>query len=428
MTARCLAAVGLQWGDEGKGKIIDWLAAKAQHVARFQGGHNAGHTVICNGHKHVLHLVPSGIIQPKCKCYIGPGVVLSLTCLLDELATLSTSIPDFAGRVALSADCTLIMPHHMMLDEASEGPNSKIGTTRRGIGPAHEDKVGRRAVRLRDVLDGEFASRLHSSVAHANCLLKHLHKTDLADEQAIAKQLIAEAEQVRPYIGDIAHMLDTARVADHVILVEASQGALLDVEHGSYPFVTSASCLATASASGLGVDLKPHVIGISKGYVTRVGNGAFPTEISDNQAQLLITQGEEYGATTSRQRRVGWLDIPALRYALRLSGCKHIVLTKLDVLGLLDPIRICTSYENNGRNVNTWVPDNRVLSGYTPRYMELPGWGKLGKIATYTDLPPNCRDFISTVEQLCDARISAVSYGADRNDTLLLQDPFQPAA
>ncbi len=422
----CLAAVGLQWGDEGKGKIIDWMAAKASHVARFQGGHNAGHTIVHNGQKHVLHLIPSGIAQPDCRCYIGPGVVLSMTHLLEELAMIDKFVSQSARRITVSPDCSLIMPHHKLLDEAREGSEGKIGTTKRGIGPAHEDKIGRRAVRLRNILDGEFSEQLHNSVAHANCLLEHMHKAATVDESAIAKKLTAEAEQIQPYVGDVATLLADAQAKQEVILLEASQGSLLDVEHGSYPFVTSAPCLAAASISGLGIDLKPHVIGISKGYTTRVGNGVFPTELKGKQAEFLTIQGDEFGATTNRQRRVGWLDIPALRYALRLNGCNHIALTKLDVLGQMDPIRICVSYNQTDQLVDNWVADDQTLSRYEPQYLELPGWGTLGQVNSYASLPSNCRKFISEVETRCEAQVSVISFGAERNATIAIQDPFAP--
>lgn len=420
MDEPCVVAVGLQWGDEGKGKIIDWLATDAQHVARFQGGHNAGHTIIAEGRELVLHLVPSGILQPNCHCYIGQGVVLDLAALLDEIDRIREFGVDITKRLTISPDCALLLPFHQALDEARESGNGKIGTTKRGIGPAHEDKVGRRAVRLRHVLGNGFTQRLQDATAHANCELIHLHGAAPFEATSIASLLREQADAVRPYVGGVAAPLVQARACGEKILLEASQGALLDIEQGSYPYVTSAHSIAAAAVPGLGIDLKPMVLGIAKCYSTRVGHGAFPTELDGAAAQLLTTEGQEFGATTARQRRVGWIDIPALKHALAINGCQDIALTKLDVLGLLDEINVCTNYSSEGStHAKHWSPDNQALKTCLPQYREHPGWGALESVSTYADLPELCREYVCLISELTGARIRIVSHGKEREHTLL---------
>lgn len=413
MNATCVAAIGLQWGDEGKGKIIDWLAEDARHVARFQGGHNAGHTLVVDERELVLHLVPSGILQPQCHCYIGQGVALSLPALGEELHTLDQFGTDVSTRLTVSPDCTLILPYHQALDVAREGKAGKIGTTKRGIGPAHEDKVGRRAVRLRHVLTDDFRERLAEMADRINCELVNLHGAKPLDAQSIGDELLAQAAHVRPLVGAVATPLATAKNNNEKILLEASQGTLLDIEQGSYPFVTSAGCTIAAAAPGLGIELAPQVIGIAKCYTTRVGMGAFPTELTGADAEFLTTTGGEFGATTARQRRVGWLDIPALRHALALNGCTQIALTKLDILGQLNEIKICTNYADS-----EWVPDDAALTKLQPQYTTMPGWGTLATVTDYADLPANCRAYVELVAELTGAEISIISHGKGRNETL----------
>ena len=418
-SAQCLAVVGLQWGDEGKGKIIDWIAADAQHVARFQGGHNAGHTVVTDNREIALHLIPSGILHQQCHCYIGQGVVLDLEALLNELENLTLAGISTTGQLGISANCALVLPHHVMVDKAREQYAHGKGTTLRGIGPAHEDKTGRRAVRLGDVLADSFQDKLHHSVAHANCELKHLHGLPEADPDEIASSLAKLAAQAKHLVVDVKECLVQAQQAGEMILLEGSQGALLDIEQGSYPYVTSASCTAAASVSGLGIDLQPVVIGIAKAYATRVGRGSFPTEITGPVADLLTQQGKEYGATTARLRRVGWLDIPALRHALSLNGCQTIALTKLDILGLVDTIKICVNYRHHGKLLNTWPAHDDVLAECEPEYIECTGWGPLADINEIEDLPKACRDYVRMIESLCEVDVAVLSYGKDRNATLI---------
>ena len=415
----CRALVGLQWGDEGKGKLSDWLAADARHVARFQGGHNAGHTVVVDGRKFALHLVPSGIINDSSNCYIGQGAVLDMAALLAEIDTLRQEGIDCAGRLFISPQCALVMPHHVLLDQARERQASgKVGSTQRGIGPAQEDKTGRCAVRLGDVLDNEYAERLQTSVAKANCQLSGLYGADKADAGKIGPELEKLAEQLRPYVADVTGMLLQAHAKRESILLEGAQGALLDIEQGSYPFVTSSSCIAAAGAAGIGADLRPEVIGVAKAYTTRVGLGSFPTKLSGADADLLIKEGGEFGATTARQRDVGWLDIPALRHALRLNACKLLAITKLDVLGLLKTVKICTGYRLDGKQLESWTPNDRMLARCEPEYLELPGWGELsGPVSSRAELPSACQDYLRTVEDLTGARIAIVSYGQEREAT-----------
>ena len=418
MSGSCIAAVGLQWGDEGKGKIIDWLSEDAGHVARFQGGNNAGHTVIVGSEKTVLHIIPSGVLRKHCHCYIGAGVVLDMEAFLEEVEMLKDADIDVEDRLSVSGGCSLVLPHHLALDEARENGKSSIGTTKRGIGPAHEDKVGRRAVKLADIIDDDYQERLINSLDHVNCQLVHLHGQQPVDKGMVLAWIKEHGGKIRDYVADVAHKLSCARELGEDILLEASQGALLDVEQGSYPFVTSAACISSASTSGLGVDLGPRVIGIAKAYTTRVGHGAFPTEIKGETARMLVEQGKEFGATTERERRIGWLDVPALRHALAINGCKEIALTKLDVLGLADRIKVCVEYSLEGKKLESWPASSRMLAECEPRYIEMAGWGDMAKPANSDDLPDACHKYLEKIEELCDTKVSILSHGPDRDATL----------
>ncbi len=417
----CTAAVGLQWGDEGKGKIIDWLAEDARHVARFQGGNNAGHTVMVGGEKTVLHLIPSGILREHCRCHIGQGVVLDMQALLEEVDMLGRAGIDVAGRLSVSRGCALVLPHHVALDEARESGSSAIGTTKRGIGPAHEDKAGRRALKLSDVIDGGYEGKLAASLKHANCELEHLHGREPVDPDTVREWIDHKASRVAPLAADVAAELKEARDRGERILLEASQGALLDVEQGSYPYVTSSSCIAAAGAGGLGVELRPRVIGIAKAYATRVGLGAFPTEIEGDVAEMLVEKGEEFGATTARQRRVGWLDVPALRHALAVNGCREIALTKLDVLGLADTVKVCVGYRMDGKPLGSWPASNDALERCEPEYVEMEGWGRMPEVADAGDIPEACARYVDRVAELCGARVSILSLGPERAATMWLE-------
>lgn len=416
-SASVLALVGLQWGDEGKGKIIDWIAADALHVARFQGGHNAGHTVIADGHELALHLIPSGILRPTCRCYIGQGVVLSIAALLEEIATLEDAGIACAGRLFVDPRCALVMPHHVALDKARESSAASKGTTLRGIGPAHEDKTGRTAVRLGEALAGAHGPKLKVSVARANAQLSQMHAQPELDAHEIEARTRELAARLAPYVKEVAPLLAAAKAAGERILLEGSQGALLDVEQGTYPFVTSAACTAAASAPGLGIDLGPKVIGIAKAYATRVGAGTLPTLFEDQDAKTLISEGKEFGATTARQRRVGWLDIPALRHALALNGCAEIALTKVDILGRLAKIRICTGYRLDDEPVAGFPSDDATLARCVPEYVEMPGWEDAAAATSYAELPPGCQRYISRIEELAGVRVALVSNGPDRAAT-----------
>ena len=415
--ASVLALVGLQWGDEGKGKIIDWTAADALHVARFQGGHNAGHTVIADGHELALHLIPSGILREQCHCYIGQGVVLSISALLEEIATLEKSGVSCENRLFVDPRCSLVMPHHVALDQAREKSVSKKGTTLRGIGPAHEDKTGRTAVHLGDMLENQHEAALAESLRRANVQLKHLYGMAEFDAESVSKEMMGLAKRIKPYVANAAPMLAAAKDSGEKILLEGSQGALLDIEQGTYPFVTSASCISSASVPGLGIDLKPKVIGIAKAYATRVGSGVLPTLFEDDDALTLITTGKEYGATTSRQRRVGWMDIPALKHALSINGCGEMALTKIDILGELDTIKICTGYELDEKIATSFPCDNTTLGRCVPQYIEMPGWKGASTPTRYEDLHENCRGYVEKIEQLAGVDISIISYGAERDAT-----------
>ena len=415
----CIAVIGLQWGDEGKGKVVDWLATNAQHVARFQGGNNAGHTLVINGRKIVLHLVPAGIMQPETRCYIGPGVVLECKALHQEIRMLEDSDTKVAGRLAISPGCPLILRHHIELDRVRE-KNNQIGTTLRGIGPAHEDRIARRAVRLRNVLVGNHAPIVKASVEHANREIvalgaQPLDSEDVADEARQAVELIAE------HAADVASPLIAARRRGDLILLEGAQGALLDVDQGTYPHVTSSNCIAATAASGLGVDLRPEPIGIAKVYATRVGNGVFPTELSGAQAKALQVAGNEIGATTGRKRRIGWLDIPALRHALAINGCQRMILTKIDVMACQKQVKICTAYRRDGQLHDFMIPDSDWLDGCKPVYEKMDGWEKP---ESPDEISAPIRSYIRFIEQQTEARIDVLSFGAERSANIVYRHPF----
>ena len=418
----CVAVVGLQWGDEGKGKLVDWLAADAGHVARFQGGNNAGHTLVIDGHRIVLHLIPSGIMQPDTSCYIGPGVVLDCQALHQEIRMLEENHTAVAGRLAVSPGCPLILRHHIELDRVRESSN-RIGTTLRGIGPVHEDRIARRAVRLRDVLAGKHAPMVKACVEHANRELAAGGGQPLAADE-IAEEARQAAGSIAEHAADVAGVLAAAGRRGERILLEGSQGALLDVDQGTYPHVTSSNCIAAAAAPGLGVDLRPEPFGILKAYATRVGNGVFPTELSGKQASALQEAGEEVGATTGRKRRVGWLDIPALRHALTINGCRRMALTKIDVLSGEKSVMVCTAYRHGGRLHEIMIPDSSWLGECEPVYEQLEGWESACEQGKVTDA---ARAYIRFIEQHTGAHIDVVSIGARRDANIVYRHPFTAA-
>ena len=418
-----VAVVGLQWGDEGKGKIVDLLSARARCVARFQGGHNAGHTLVVGGKKTTLHLVPSGALRDNVRCYVGSGVVVSPAALLEEIEGLRAA--GFRPDLRVSAAAALVLPHHIALDRAREKTRN-IGTTLRGIGPAHEDKTARRAVRLCDLYNGQAREMIARNVDFCNHILSRADVAPL-DADEIWGEVSEQAKALREFIcDDVGGELDSARARGENILLEGAQGAMLDIEQGAYPFVTSAGCLASAHAAGLGVELSPTVLGITKAYATRVGSGPFPSELQDGVGEKLAEAGDEFGATTGRPRRCGWLDIPALRRALRMNGCRETAVTKLDVLDGLEEIQICVAYDLDGVRVSETPSDSRALSRCGMICETLPGWpGESAAGArSESDLPENARRYLARIAELTGANIAMVSAGADRDDIIFRRPVF----
>lgn len=420
-----LTIVGLQWGDEGKGKIVDWLSAEARHVVRFQGGHNAGHSLVYQGKKTVLHLLPSGVLQPRVLCYIGSGVVVSPPALLKELQEVRQSGIALENRLFIAESAALVLPYHQRLDCARDKKN-KIGTTGLGIGPAHEDKVGRRALHFYDLHNGAGWERLQENVDFYNYLLAR-HNEEALDAAALWEELLSQSEAVRPYLcDDIGCRLARAAADGENILLEGAQGALLDVEQGTYPYTTAAPCLASSAAAGIGAALPPRVVGISKCYSTRVGNGPFPTEITDTVGQQLAVRGDEFGATTGRARRVGWLDIPLLRHTIRVNGCREMIVTKLDILDTQPEVKICTAYELDGVQRDLPPADAVRLERCRPVYETLPGWrGQVtANVTDMAQLPAAAADYLRRVEELTGIPIVAVSTGAERDTTICRRPLF----
>ena len=422
--------LGTQWGDEGKGKIVDLLTDQADIVARFQGGHNAGHTLVINGEKTVLHLIPSGILREDVNCVIGNGVVLSPEALLKEIAELEERSVPVRERLLLSPACPLILPYHIALDQARELAlgEAKIGTTGRGIGPAYEDKVARRGIRLGDLLYPErFASKLKDVMELYNFQLTQYYKTDAVDYQTVYDETMKMAEQIIPMIADVTGMLHEYREAGKNILFEGAQGSLLDIDHGTYPFVTSSNTTAggTATGSGFGPLYLDYVLGITKAYTTRVGSGPFPTELFDSVGEHLAAKGHEFGATTGRARRCGWFDAVALRQAVRINSVSGICLTKLDVLDGLETIKVCTSYQDKDGNAAPMPVDADDYARLVPVYEEVSGWSETTLGAkTLEELPAAARAYISRLEELVGAPIDIISTGPDRVETIVLRHAF----
>jgi adenylosuccinate synthase len=420
-----VVAIGMQWGDEGKGKIVDWLATSAAHVARFQGGHNAGHTLIVGGRKTTLHLLPSGILHPQVDCYIGNGVVVSPTALLEEIDEMKASGIHFDGRFFVSNMAALILPHHVLLDHAREKQHS-IGTTLRGIGPAHEDKIARRAMRLYDLYNGTGYDKLATLTALYQHFLKP-HGMQPPPLEETWETLQQQASRLLPYVkDDIGERLDVARKRGEHVLLEGAQGAMLDIEQGTYPHTTSAQCLAAASASGLGVQLCPHVLGIIKAYATRVGEGPFPTELHDDTGAAIATTGGEIGATTGRARRCGWLDIPMLRHTLRLNDCTRLALTKLDVFDGMAEIKLCAAYELDGQKRQTPPSDPLALARCQPIYETFSGWPQesTSNVSDEKSLPAATCNYVRRIEELTGAQVEIISTGPERNATIVRRHPF----
>jgi len=426
-----VVVIGTQWGDEGKGKIVDWLTDHAQGVVRFQGGHNAGHTLVIGGKKTVLHLIPSGILRDKVACYIGNGVVLSPQALLEEVATLEGAGVNVASRLKISEACPLILPYHVALDQARESAKGigKIGTTGRGIGPAYEDKVARRAIRLQDLFHRKrFAAKLGEVLDFHNFVLKNYFRVAIVDFQKTLDETLALADRIKPMVADVPRMLYEAHQTGSSLLFEGAQGALLDVDHGTYPFVTSSNCVAGAAAAGAGIGpgLLHYVLGITKAYTTRVGSGPFPTELDDDVGKQLASRGNEFGSTTGRPRRCGWFDAAALKRSIQINGVSGLCVTKLDVLDGMERIRLGVGYKVNGVSRDLLPFGAEMLAECEPVYEEVPGWSEstVG-LTRFDQLPKTAQNYLKRIEQVCGVPVDMVSTGADREQTIVRRHPFE---
>ncbi len=432
-----VVVIGTQWGDEGKGKVVDLLTDKADAVVRFQGGHNAGHTLVIDGKKTVLHLIPSGILRDNVVCMIGNGVVLAPDALLKEMAMLGESGVDVASRLRISEACTLILPYHIALDQARELARGKkaIGTTGRGIGPAYEDKISRRGLKVGDMLHRErFASRLGEVLDYHNFALKNYFNTDTVDFQQVLDQGLEMAERIRPMVTDVTGLLHQLRAEGKGIMFEGAQGTLLDIDHGTYPYVTSSNPTAGGACTGTGVGPRDldYILGITKAYTTRVGAGPFPTELYDGAGlndpigKHMADQGHEFGSTTGRARRCGWLDAVSLRRSAQLNSLSGICLTKMDVLDGLDTLRIATGYTADGKPLATPPIGADAYEACSPEYIEVPGWKEstVG-VRSYDALPANAKAYIKKIEEVVGVPVDIISTGPDRADTIVLNNPFE---
>ena len=436
--AKNVVIIGTQWGDEGKGKIVDLITDKVSSVVRFQGGHNAGHTLVINGNKTVLHLIPSGIFRNNVQCLIGHGVVLSMSALLKEMSELEKSGVEVKSRLKISPSCPLILPYHNALDNAREAYRgaTAIGTTGNGIGPAYEDKVSRRGLRVGDLLDETlFSEKLKRVVEYHNFTLKNYYNQEVVDYQKTLDEAISQASTIKPMIFDVAEEIHTRMSKDENILFEGAQGALLDIDQGTYPYVTSSNTTSGAAVTGSGIGVRDidYVLGIVKAYTTRVGGGPFPTELNydistdegDAVGKELCSRGQEFGATTGRQRRCGWLDLVILNRSFKINAVSGICLTKLDVLDELDSIKICVAYEINGEKTTTPPFSAEGYDIAKPVYIEMPGWNS-STIGTrsFGELPIEAQNYIRKIEELSHLPVDILSTGPDRDETLILQNPF----
>ena len=431
-----VVVIGTQWGDEGKGKVVDLLTERADAVVRFQGGHNAGHTLVIEGKKTVLHLIPSGILRDNVKCMIGNGVVLAPDALMKEINMLEENGVNARDRLYISEACTLILPYHIALDQARELARGKkaIGTTGRGIGPAYEDKISRRGLKVGDMLHRErFASRLGEVLDYHNFALKHYFKTDTVDFQKVLDEGLEMAEIIRPMVADVTGMIHTMRTEGKNIMFEGAQGTLLDIDHGTYPYVTSSNPTAGGAATGTGVGPRDldYILGITKAYTTRVGAGPFPTELYDGEelndpiGAHLAKQGHEFGSTTGRPRRCGWLDAVSLRRSAQINSLTGICLTKMDVMDGIEVVRIATGYECDGKQIDVPPIGADAYEQCKPVYIEVPGWKEstVG-VRTYEDLPENAKLYIKKIEEVIGVPVDVISTGPDRADTIVLRDPY----
>ena len=428
-----VVVIGAQWGDEGKGKIVDWLAEQSTGVVRFQGGHNAGHTLVVNGKKTILRLIPSGILHENLDCFIGSGVVVSPEALLGEIDELvSAGVKNVAQRLKIAATAPLILPYHVALDQAREQSrgDKKIGTTGRGIGPAYEDKVARRSVRVCDLLNMDLvAEKVRANLALYNVQLVHLHGASEVKFEDVMAKIESFRERILPMITDVSRTLYEKNQKGEKLLFEGAQGTLLDIDYGTYPFVTSSNCLAGAVSAGAGVppQMINYVLGIVKAYTTRVGSGPFPTELFDEIGQGLAERGHEFGSVTGRPRRCGWFDAAALKRSIQINGITGMCITKLDVMDGMDEIKICTGYTlPDGTSTDILPFGADAVEGCTPIYETIAGWKESTFGATsYDALPENAKKYLKRIEEVCGAPVAIVSTGPDREQTILIEHPFQ---
>ena len=426
-----VVVIGTQWGDEGKGKIVDWLAESAQGVVRFQGGHNAGHTLWIKGQKTILRLIPSGIMHPDITCYIGNGVVLSPEALFKEIEELEAAGIEVRQRLRIAPACPLILPYHIALDQAREAKrgDAKIGTTGRGIGPTYEDKVARRALRVQDLYDSAaFRAKLEEVLDLHNFTLTQYLGAPAVSVNEVFDQAMGYAPTLQPMVADVSELLNKAQKAGHHLLFEGAQGALLDIDHGTYPFVTSSNCLSGAAAAGAGVGPQSlhHVLGITKAYTTRVGSGPFPTELDNETGAHLAAVGKEFGSVTGRARRCGWFDGAALKRSVQINGISGLCITKLDVLDGLPTIQLGVGYRIDGQFTELLPFGAADVARAVPVFEELPGWeGSTVGVTEFDKLPANARQYLMRISEVCEVPIDMVSTGPDRDETILLRHPFK---
>ena len=429
--AKNVVVVGAQWGDEGKGKIVDWLTEQAAGVVRFNGGHNAGHTLVINGKKTILRLIPSGIMHATSVCYLGNGVVLSPEAFFKEVDELiALGVPNVEARLRVSANAPLIMPYHVALDHAREAAagNKKIGTTGRGIGPAYEDKVARRTVRVADLFEPErFAEQVRTVMKLHNFVLEKFLGAEPLDPEKVIADTLAYAERLRPMVCDVSASLQADMAAGKSFLFEGAQGSMLDIDHGTYPFVTSSNTVAGSACAGAGVG--PHqlnyVLGITKAYCTRVGEGPFPTELFDETSELLRKKGNEFGAVTGRPRRCGWFDGAALRRAVQINGLTGLAIMKLDVLDGMDTVKLGVGYLYKGEKIDIMPAGADAVAECEPIYEEFPGWKESTfGVQKWEDLPESAQRYLTRLAEVAGAPIAVVSTGPDRVQTILRANPF----
>jgi len=427
---QAVVIIGVQWGDEGKGKIVDYYSSAADIVGRFQGGNNAGHTLVVEGKQTILHLIPSGILHPHTHCAIGSGVVVDPEKLLDEVEVLrKAGIPNLEDRIWLSDRCHLIVDYHKHLDAARESRRAgKIGTTKRGIGPAYEDRAARRGLRVSDLFNEKlFEERLKSNLEEKNFLLEKYYQVPPVNMKEFQTKYREIGKRLKPFVKDVSRLLSEAISGGKKVLYEGAQGILLDMDYGTYPYVTSSHTLPSQAALGLGarVPVDTLFIGVIKAYSTRVGEGPFPTELKDSMGERLRETGHEFGATTGRPRRCGWLDLVAVKYALRVTGIKNLAVTKSDVLSGIDELKVCTAYELDGKIIDTIPADTESLNRVIPRYETLPGWKEpLTEVRKFDELPDNFKNYLKFIEEFTSSRINLLSTGAGREQVIDLKKAF----